>query len=39
MRVGADVHAGRLQSMPSHSIESCAEVRCTAPSDAFGQGK
>lgn len=38
-RPGADAHAGRRQSIPSTSIESCACVRCATPSFAVGQGK
>ncbi len=39
VRDGGDDQDGRRQSMPSHSIASCAAVNRAAPSAAEGQGK
>ena len=39
VRDGGDDQEGRRQSMPSHSIASCAAVNRAAPSAAEGQGK
>ena len=36
---GRAVHAGIRQSIPSHSIESCADVNATVPSRACGHTK
>ena len=38
-RAGGAPQSGRRQSIPSHSIASCAEVSRTAPELVFGQGK
>jgi hypothetical protein len=39
IRDGGDDQDGRRQSMPSHSIASCAAVKRAVPSAADGQGK
>jgi hypothetical protein len=38
-RAGGAPQSGRRQSIPSHSIASCADVSRTAPELVFGQGK
>jgi hypothetical protein len=36
-RLAGSVRTGHLQSIPSHTIESCAGVTVTAPSCVIGQ--
>ena len=38
-RCGGALHAGRRQSIPSHSIANCAGANRTVPSAGDGQGK
>ena len=38
-RAGGAPQSGRRQSIPSHSMASCAEVRRATPASVFGQGK